>query len=61
MCIRDRPAAEGPRPGDGPILQPTNVPSAKSSLRWIFWLVLVVIVAFLSRYLLHSGKRDAAG
>ena len=56
-----QPAAEGPRPGDGPILQPTNVPSTKSSLRWIFWLVLVVIVAFLSRYLLHSGKRDAAG
>ena len=56
-----QPAAEGPRPGDGPILQPTNVPSTKSSLRWIFWLVLVVIVAFLSRYLLHSGKRDTAG
>ncbi len=54
-------ATKESRPGDGPISQPENPPSKKSLLRWFFWLTIVAIVAFLSRYLLQPGKRDAAG
>ena len=56
-----QPATKESRTGDLPILHSENESSAKSLLRWGFWLALVTIAAFLSRYLLQPGKRDAAG
>jgi hypothetical protein len=46
---------------DMPNLAPENKQSRPALIRWFFWLVLVVIVAFLSRYLLQSGKSEASG
>jgi len=56
-----KPATKESRPSDSPILHSENGSSAKSLLRWGFWLALVAIAAVLSRYLLQPGKRDAAG
>ena len=44
-----------------PNLAQKNKQSKPALTRWFFWLVLVVIVAFLSRYLLQSGKSEASG
>ena len=46
---------------DTPILALKNKQSKPGFIRWFFWLVLVVIVAFISRYLLQSGKSEASG
>ncbi len=56
-----QPPTKESQPSTGLISQPENAPLKNSSLRWFFWLAIVAIVAFLSRYLLQPGKRDAAG
>jgi len=56
-----QPVAKESQPGDRPILHSEDASATRSLLRWGFWLALVAIAAFLSRYLLQPGKRDAAG
>jgi hypothetical protein len=56
-----QPVAKESQPGDRPILDSKDESAIGSLLRWGFWLALVAIAAFLSRYLLQPGKRDAAG
>ena len=56
-----QPVAKESQPGDRPILHSEDESATGSLLRWGFWLALVAIAAFLSRYLLQPGKRDAAG
>jgi hypothetical protein len=46
---------------DTPVLKPKNKPSKTALARWFFWLVLVVVVAFLARYLFQAGKSEASG
>ena len=46
---------------DTPVLTPKNKQSKPALARWFFWLILVVVVAFLSRYLFQSGKSEASG
>ncbi|MCK4683536.1 MAG: hypothetical protein KAT44_01150, partial [Pirellulales bacterium] len=57
------PVAEDSQTRKSPIPYSENRSSTESlrMLKWFVWAVLVVVAAFLSRYFLQSGKRDAAG
>ena len=57
------PVAEDSQTRKSPIPHSENRSSTESlrMLKWFVWAVLVVVAAFLSRYFLQSGKRDAAG
>ena len=57
------PVAEDSQTRKSPISHSENRSSTESlrMLKWFVWAVLVVVTAFLSRYFLQSGKRDAAG